>query len=119
MPANKETAANTTAAVTTADAAPAAPENTVTLDFPLKRGEGEVNSITLRKPMAGELRGIKLTDLLTLEVGAVKLLLPRVSTPTLLPHEVDKLDPADFTELATTVAGFFVRKSTREALLNA
>jgi hypothetical protein len=35
--------------------------------------------------------------------------------PTLLPHEVDLLDPADFTELATTVAGFFVRKSAREA----
>jgi hypothetical protein len=119
MPATKATATDATAVSTTADAAPAAPENTITLDFPLKRGEGEITSITLRKPMTGELRGVKLTDLLTLEVGAIKLLLPRISTPTLMPHEVDKLDPADLTELATTVAGFFVRKSTREALLTA
>jgi hypothetical protein len=127
MPVTKTAAAATAAAETTADAAtdttataaPAKPDNTVTLDFPIKRGAAEITEITLRKPMAGELRGVKLTDLLTLEAGAVRLLLPRVTIPTLLPHEVDQLDPADFTELATTVAGFFVRKSTREALLTA
>ncbi len=117
-----DAAVDTATEVTTtaeAAAAPAKPDNTVTLDFPIKRGATEVTEITLRKPMAGELRGVKLTDLLTLEAGAVRLLLPRVTIPTLLPHEVDLLDPADFTELATTVAGFFVRKSTREALLTA
>ncbi|WP_272971635.1 phage tail assembly protein [Comamonas terrigena] len=116
--ATADTATEVTAAAEAA-AVPAKPDNTVTLDFPIKRGAGEITEITLRKPMAGELRGVKLTDLLTLEAGAVRLLLPRVTIPTLLPHEVDQLDPADFTELATMVAGFFVRKSTREALLTA
>lgn len=112
-------AATEAPAAAEAAAAPVKPDNTVTLDFPIKRGAAEITEITLRKPMAGELRGVKLTDLLTLEAGAVRLLLPRVTVPTLLPHEVDLLDPADFTELATMVAGFFVRKSTREALLTA
>lgn len=112
-------AAADVAADTTTAAAPVKPENTVTLDFPIQRGATEITDITLRKPMAGELRGVKLTDLLTLEAGAHQLLLPRITAPTLQPHEVAQLDPADFTELATTVAGFFVRKSTREALLTA
>ncbi|MDN5535652.1 phage tail assembly protein, partial [Comamonas sp.] len=42
----------------------------VTLDYPIKRGDTEVKEITLRKPMAGQLRGVKLTELLSLDVGA-------------------------------------------------
>lgn len=87
----------------------------VTLDYPIKRGDTEVKEITLRKPMAGQLRGVKLTELLSLDVGAVQMILPRITIPTLLPHEIAQLDPADITELGTKVAGFFVRKSIREA----
>ena len=32
--------------------------NTVTLDTPIKRGNGEITEVTLRKPSAGELRGV-------------------------------------------------------------
>lgn len=94
-------------------------DNTVTLDYPLKRGDTELRTITLRKPMAGELRNIKLTELLALDVGAVQQLLPRITTPTMTTHEVASLDPADLVELATKVAGFFVRKSVRAAYLTA
>lgn len=94
-------------------------DNTVTLDCPIPRGDTELHTIHLRKPMAGELRGIKLTELLALDVGAVQLLLPRITTPTMTAHEVANLDPADLTELATKVAGFFVRKSARAAFLTA
>jgi hypothetical protein len=59
----------------------------VTLDYPIKRGDTEVKEITLRKPLAGQLRGIKLGELLNLDVGSVQMILPRISTPTLLPHE--------------------------------
>jgi len=99
----------------TATAAAAEGVEVVTLDFPIKRGETEVKEITLRKPLAGQLRGVRLTDLLSLDVGAVQQILPRITTPTLLPHEIAQLDPADITELGTKVAGFFVRKSIREA----
>ena len=91
----------------------------VTLDYPIKRGDTEVKEITLRKPMAGQLRGVKLTELLSLDVGAVQMILPRITTPTMLPHEIAQLDPADITELGTKVAGFFVRKSIRAEYLTA
>lgn len=91
----------------------------VTLDYPIKRGDTEVKEITLRKPMAGQLRGVKLTELLSLDVGAVQMILPRITTPTLLPHEIAQLDPADITELGTKVAVFFVRKSIRAEYLTA
>ena len=91
----------------------------ITLDYPIKRGDTEVKQVTLRKPLAGQLRGVKLAELLNLDVGAVQMILPRISTPTLLPHEIAQLDPADLTELATKVAGFFVRKSIRAEYLTA
>lgn len=90
----------------------------VTLDFPIKRGDTEVKEITLRKPLTGQLRGIKLGELLNLDVASVQMLLPRISTPTLLPHEVAQIDPADIAELSIKVATFFARKSTREAYQN-
>lgn len=106
---------------TTADTAQTAPVDgiTVTLDYPFKRGDTELHTVHLRKPMAGELRGIKLTELLALDVGAVQKLLPRITSPTMTAHEVASLDPADLAELAMEVASFFVRKSARAAFLTA
>ncbi|MDR0216417.1 MAG: phage tail assembly protein [Comamonas sp.] len=91
----------------------------VTLDYPIKRGETEIKSVSLRKPLAGQLRGIKLGELLNLDVGSVQLLLPRITAPTLLAHEVAQLDPADLTELSIKVASFFARKSIRAEYLTA
>ena len=34
-----------------------APDNVVTLDQPIKRGAQSIESLTLRKPSSGELRG--------------------------------------------------------------
>lgn len=106
-----KTATDTTSAPADANAVP--------LDQPLMRGETIIATVAVRKPMAGDLRGIKLTELLALDVESVQKLLPRITTPNLLPHEVVQLDPADLTELATKVAGFFVRKSVREAFQTA
>lgn len=91
----------------------------VTLDCPIQRGKTEITQVTLRKPLAGQLRGIKLAELLNLDVGSVQLVLPRISTPSLQPHEIAQLDPADLAELGVKVAAFFVRKSSREAFQTA
>ncbi len=91
----------------------------IALDFPIKRGAAEITHVQLRKPMAGELRGVKLTELLQLDVGAIQTVLPRISTPTLTQAEVQQLDPADLTELAGQVASFFVRRSIREEFASA
>ena len=60
----------------TAGNAPAPPTeattpNTVTLETPIKRGDQVITSLSLRKPAAGELRGVALADLLRLDVAAL------------------------------------------------
>jgi len=86
-------------------------DNTVTLDTPIRRGDTTIAQITLRRPKAGELRGIALTDLLQLDVTALQTVLPRISAPTLLKQDVAELDPADLVQLGTRVAGFLLPRS--------
>ncbi|WP_175784509.1 phage tail assembly protein [Burkholderia ambifaria] len=91
------------------------PENTHTLDQPIYQGDNEITEITLRKPRAGELRGVSLADLVNLDVAALHKLLPRISTPTLAVHDVEKLDPADLLQLGGIISGFFMTKAMRES----
>jgi len=91
----------------------------IALDFPIKRGATEITHVPVRKPSAGELRGVKLTELLQMDVGALQAVLPRITLPTLTTAEVQQLDPADLTELGTQVVGFFMRKSIREEFASA
>lgn len=92
---------------------------TVVLDSPIKRGATEVSSLTLRKPKAGELRGIALLDLVQLDVGALQKVLPRISSPTLTTHEVANMDPADLLECGGKVVGFLSRKDMISGLQTA
>ena len=87
---------------------------TVTLDTPIKRGEQVISDITLRKPGAGELRGVSLMDLMRMEVAALHTVLPRITTPTLTTADVSKMDPADLTQLASEVSGFLLPKRLKE-----
>lgn len=87
--------------------------HTIRLEQPLPRG---VSEISLRKPAAGELRGIALADLLRLDVAALITLLPRITTPALTPHDVAQLDLADLTAIGTEVLGFFMTRADRAAL---
>ncbi|MCW5320557.1 phage tail assembly protein [Verminephrobacter aporrectodeae subsp. tuberculatae] len=89
---------------------PVTTEATVTLGTPILRGEQTISSVTLRKPRAGQLRGLSLTEILQLKVDAVTALLSRISTPTLLRHEVDNLEPEDLVALSTEVVAFFLPK---------
>jgi hypothetical protein len=84
---------------------------TIPLDTPIQRGDTEIASVSLRKPKAGELRGVNLTDILQMDVVAITKVLPRISEPTLTEAEISGLDPADFTALAGEVAGFLLQKS--------
>lgn len=84
-----------------------------TLEVPIQRGEQLITAITLRKPDAGSLRGIKLMDLLQMDVGALSTLLPRITSPALTPADVSKLDPVDLISLGTEVSTFFVPRKDR------
>lgn len=85
----------------------------ITLDEPIKRGDTAITELTLRKPGAGELRGVTLTDLLQMDVGALIKVLPRVTVPAITEQEASKLDPADLTQLGTEVATFLLTKSAK------
>ncbi|WP_240051881.1 phage tail assembly protein [Pseudomonas arsenicoxydans] len=85
----------------------------ITLDTPIVRGSTEITEVTLRKPVSGELRGVSLTDLLQMDVLALRKVLPRITTPTLTDHDIGLMDPADLVQMATEVAGFLLPKSAK------
>lgn len=109
---------NTTAteATTSAPAASVLPPNTVTLDTPIQRGSQTVTHVTLRRPLAGELRGIALASLLQLDVSSLQALLPRITSPMLTRAEIDQLDPADLVQLGSEAVNFLLPKKDRESL---
>lgn len=93
----------------------AANMSSVPLDTPIERGRQKIDEVFLRKPNAGELRGVSLTALLQMEVDALITLLPRISTPALTTHDVRNMDPADLVQCGGVVAGFLLQKRLTEA----
>ncbi|QGJ68099.1 phage tail assembly protein [Xanthomonas oryzae pv. oryzae] len=78
----------------------------VSLDQPIVRGEQTITQVNVRKPGAGELRGLKLVDVLQLDVTAMATLLPRITSPTLTTADVNAMDPADLLALGQEVQLF-------------
>mgnify|MGYP003945495953 CR=1 FL=1 len=87
----------------------------IPLDEPIKRGDTIISEVTIRRPKAGELRGISLMELGNLNVAALQTVLPRITQPTLTAHEVAGMDPADLTEIGSEVAIFLVKRADRLA----
>ncbi|WLH08803.1 phage tail assembly protein [Pseudomonas lurida] len=95
------------------DVKPLADDNTVVLDTPIRRGTTSIDSITLRKPNSGELRGVSLAELLNMDVNSLVKVVPRISSPSLTAVEVTSMDPADLFALGTKVSGFLLQKSMK------
>jgi hypothetical protein len=89
-------------------------EEVVELDTPIVRGEQSVTSLVLRKPMSGELRGVKLSDLINMDVQSLRVVLPRITTPTLSDIEIGRMDPADLLACGVAVVSFLVQKRHKE-----
>lgn len=89
---------------------------TVDLVEPITRGDITIDKLTLRKPKAGELRGLTLSDVIGLEISAILKLVPRISEPALTDGECQNLDPADLTEIGGTIRGFFMTRGERQML---
>ena len=83
-------------------------DNTITLDTPIKRGEQTIDTITLRKPNSGELRGLNLTDLLQMDVTSLHRVLPRISIPMLTEADVSNMDIKHLMQCGAKVAGFLL-----------
>ncbi len=92
---------------------PAADDNCVTLDQPIKRGNTEIASITLRKPSSGELRGVLLIDLLNMDVSSLIKVIPRISSPGITAPEAAGMDPADLLAVGSKIASFLLQKSAK------
>lgn len=87
----------------------------VTLQTPVKdRHGGEIICVGVRAPTVGDLRGLKLLDVMQLDVKAIEKLLPRITDPSMLPEQVAALDLADFAALAGVAASFFATKADKE-----
>jgi len=82
-----------------------------TLDIPLIAGpvidNKTIKKTQLRKPEAGELRGMQLTAILQMDVNTMFELLPRITTPRLDQVALAKLDTEDLTSLSAGVCSFF------------
>lgn len=80
----------------------------VTLIEPLTIDGEDIAEITLRRPNGGDLRGLKLSELLQLDVGSVMRLVPRISAPYVSESQMAEMSAADLTKFATGVVGFFI-----------
>ena len=89
---------------------------TVTLDAPIVTGDVTIDQVQIRKPQAGELRGLSLSALLNLDYAALENLLPRITIPTLTKAQIMAMDPSDFTQLGSEVMDFLLPKGAKAAL---
>ena len=97
----------------TLEALPPVDDNTVILDTPIIRGKTVIDSITLRKPQSGELRGVHLVDLLNMDVATLMKVLPRISAPGITAPEAASMDPADLLACGSKISGFLLQKSVK------
>lgn len=86
------------------------------LEHGFQRGDETITKVSLRKPKAGELRGLNLQDLFQADVNAVLTLLPRISDPIMTPQDCADLDPIDLMELGGAIKGFFMPKAMRDQI---
>jgi hypothetical protein len=86
---------------------------TVTFDVPLQIGEQTIESVEVRKPASGELRGLTLMALSQLDYAALETLLPRITMPRLTKQDLARLDPADFMQLGGEVMDFLLPQAAK------
>ncbi|CAM3691519.1 Phage tail protein E [Vibrio aerogenes CECT 7868] len=82
-------------------------DKVIALDTALDNGN--VTCIALRKPMPGDLRGLKLLDIIQMDAGAVAQLVPRIAMNNFTAQHFYQLDPADLLEVMTEIATFFTK----------
>jgi hypothetical protein len=97
-----------------APANPAAPafRQIVTRAFdlaePILRESGEIARLTLRKPKAGEMRGLTVQALVNGDINEVIALLPRICDPFITDAETDNMAVEDIAEAAGIIYNFFI-----------
>lgn len=85
-------------------------ETKVTLPHPIKQGENTIEELIIRKPKAGEMRGLKTIDMLQMDINTYGTLLPRIC-PVITRAVFDDLEPENLTAIQVAVTGFFTGMS--------
>lgn len=97
----------------TIETQPIVEDNSVTLDTPITRGKTTIDTLTLRKPQSGELRGVQLVELLNMDVTTLIKILPRLTSPGITVPEASGMDPADLLACGSKISGFLLQKSVK------
>jgi len=80
---------------------------TIPLSKPLTVNEQEVTKLTLRKPGAGELRGLRLVNIYSLDMDTVATLVPRIADPQISIEHFYSLEIEDIGEIGRHLLDFF------------
>lgn len=86
----------------------------VKLERPIKRAGGDIEEVKVMKPEPGDMRGLSLKAIWDMDAIAIMTLLPRVTSPTLVAHEVQAMDIVDIMECGGAVVGFLLPKGVRQ-----
>jgi len=86
----------------------------VIFQTPIPFGKNPLKELILRRPMAGELRGTKLSRIAELDVDELFKIIPRISSPVVSEAQLNQLDSCDLMILAGEFAGFFSPKEPME-----
>lgn len=86
------------------------------LSTPIIRGEQVINELSLRKPKAGELRGLSMQELMNARVSSTLDVLPRITMPPITQAEADNLEVEDAANASGIIIGFFMTASTRSQI---
>jgi len=78
----------------------------VNLENPIIRDGKEITEVTVRMPMAGDLRGTSLQQLMSGGTTEIQTVLRRVTSPMLTDKDFEAMPGNDFIELSTEVMGF-------------
>ncbi|MDR7101452.1 phage tail assembly protein [Croceicoccus sp. BE223] len=89
---------------------------TITLAEPIEREGGNVTALALRKPKAGELRGLSISNLVNSDAGSIITVLPRICDPFITEAEAGNLSAEDFAEVAGTIVGFFMSAAQKQQI---
>ncbi|MFT4091326.1 MAG: phage tail assembly protein [Asticcacaulis sp.] len=82
----------------------------VALGEPVVRGDTAIAALQLRRPNAGELRGISLVELSQLQVSTLVKIIPRLSDPVLTEAECEAMAPSDIMTVGVEIASFLLPK---------
>lgn len=79
----------------------------VVLEDPIEIDGKPVKTFVLQEPTAGQLRGVRLAELLTMEPNVLIRVIPRIVQPHLTEDQAADLKPAQLMAFAAVIVGFF------------